>query len=128
MVRYNSSIQKEILDNGKIREQIIAHIQVSPETKTGRRLVICPAGIYLKRIRGMYRDKLGRAPSQNDFVFQNIGTSHSRADHFVGQPLTDNFFRKLWYELIKDLSTTKVLLLIKHIRFIRVGHSLLISD
>lgn len=99
--------KKETLDNGKIREQIIAHIQVSPETKTGRRLVICPAGIYLKRIRGMYRDKLGRAPAQNDFVFQNIGTSHSRADHFVGQPLTDNFFRKLWYELIKDLSDDK---------------------
>ena len=55
----------------------------------------------------MYREKQGKAPSQNHYIFQNIGTSHSRADHFVGQPLSDHFFRKLWYELLHDLKQDK---------------------
>ena len=99
--------KRETLDDGRVKEQVIAHVQVSPETKTGRRLVICPAGIYLKRIRNMYREKRGTAPSQNEYIFQNIGTSHSRADHFVGHPLSDHFFRKLWYELLSDLKADK---------------------
>lgn len=92
---------------GKKRERIIAHIQVSPDTKTGRRLVICPAGVYFKRIRDLYCDEEGKSPSKNDYIFRNIGTTHSREDHFVGRPLTADHFRKLWYELLSDLKTDK---------------------
>ncbi|MAH36091.1 MAG: hypothetical protein CMO42_12580 [Verrucomicrobiales bacterium] len=89
------------------RERIIAHIQVSPDTKTGRRLVICPAGVYFKRIRDLYCAQEGKAPSKNDYVFRNIGTTHSREDHFVGRALTADHFRKLWYELLEDLRVDK---------------------
>lgn len=89
------------------REQTIAHVQVSPDTKTGRRLVICPAGDFFKRVRRYYKDLEGRSPSTNDFVFRNIGTSHSKADHFVGKPLSDTYFRKIWYELIGDIGVDR---------------------
>jgi hypothetical protein len=89
------------------RERIIAHIQVSPDTKTGRRLVICPAGVYFKRIRDLYVKEESKSPSKNDYIFRNIGTTHSREDHFVGRPLTADHFRKLWYELLSDLKTDK---------------------
>ena len=89
------------------RERIIAHIQVSPNTKTGKRLVICPAGIYFKRIRDLYKKEEGRTPGVNEYVFRNIGTTHSREDKFIGRALSSDHMRKLWYELIEDLKQEK---------------------
>ena len=104
------SIDATLESPGKMkisRERTIAHVQVSPDTKTGRRLVICPAGDFFKRIRRFYKDLEGKSPLPNDFVFRNVGTSHSRADHFAGKPLSDTYFRKFWYELIGDLGTER---------------------
>ncbi len=97
----------EVSKEGKSRERIIAHIEVSPETKTGRRLVICPAGIYFKRLREIYKEKEGRPPKPNDFIFRNVGTVSSRADSFIGKPLSSEFLRKLWYELLEDMKIDK---------------------
>ncbi len=94
-------------NSGRERERIISHIEIAPDTKTGRRLVICPAGIYFKRIRELYREKEGKAPKRDDFIFRNIGTIHSRANLYVGMPLSAEFFRKLWYELIEDIEYDK---------------------
>jgi len=98
-VELKKKIEISKSDPDKQRDRWIAHIQVSPDTKTGRRLVICPAGIYLKRLHALYKKEEGRSPKPNEFVFRNIGTVNSRADNFVGMPLSDTFFRKIWYEL-----------------------------
>ena len=90
-----------------LQDRFIAHIQVSPHTKTGRRLVICGAGIYFKRIKDLYLKEEGRSPKKNEYVFRNIGTTHSRSDKFVGQHLADSHMRKLWYEMLNDLKTDK---------------------
>ena len=90
-----------------VRERLIAHIQVSPDTKTGRRLVICPAGVYFRRIRDLYRDKTGSFPKPNDYIFMNIGTSHSKKMDFVGKHLSSDHMRKLWYEFMEDLKTDR---------------------
>ena len=99
----------EVFSKGKEKERkrIIAYIQISHETKTGRRLVISRAGEYLKRLKELYRDKCGRRMGDEEFVFQNVGTIHSRADHFVGKPLSDHFLRKLWYDFIHEFETDK---------------------
>lgn len=102
-IELKSKIEK---DRGKDRERFIAHIQVSPDTKTGRRLVICPAGIYFKRIRQLYRER-GEQCLPQDFIFRNIGTSHSRGNQFYGKALSDAFLRKKWYELIEDIKKDK---------------------
>ncbi len=104
----SSRVKNEYVDESmdkikKVKEKLIAHIHVSPHTKTGRRLVICPAGLYFKRIRNLYSSKIGKAPSENDFVFMNIGTSHSKSKDYVGRPLTIDHLRKLWYELIDEM-------------------------
>ena len=90
-----------------VRERLISHIEVSPDTKTGRRLVICPAGVYFRRIRDFYKEKTGKLPSPNDYIFHNIGTTHSKKDKFMGKPLSTDHFRKLWYELISDFKKDK---------------------
>ena len=86
-----------------VTERLIAHIEVSPDTKTGRRLVICPAGVYFKRIRNLYKDKTGSFPKPNDYIFMNIGTTHSKKMNFVGRPLSSDHLRKLWYEMMDNL-------------------------
>ena len=112
-VEYRSSKSKpdsslEQNDESKIvRERLIAHIEVSPDTKTGRRLVICPAGVYFRRIRNFYKDKTGSFPKPNDYIFMNIGTTHSKKMDFVGKALSTDHLRKLWYELMEDLKVDK---------------------
>jgi hypothetical protein len=106
-------IKSEIDQKGEVkrtrvvRERLIAHIEVSPDTKTGRRLVICPAGVYFRRVRDLYKEKTGSLPSPNDYIFHNIGTTNSREDKFIGKPLSTDHFRKLWYELISDFKKDK---------------------
>jgi integrase len=102
---YESDV--ELRRDKVVRERIIAHIEVSPHTKTGRRLVICPAGVYFRRIRNLYRDKTGSFPQSNDYIFMNIGTSHSKKMDFVGRPLSIDHLRKLWYEFMNDLKVDK---------------------
>ena len=92
--------------NERKRERIIARIQIAPDTKTGRREVICPAGIYLKRLKELYKKEEGRMPQKDDFVFRNIGTKTSKNSH-IGNALSDSFLRRIWYEFRDDLRDDK---------------------
>ena len=91
---------------GKERDRWIAIIQIAPETKTGRREVICPAGIYLKRLKEFYKKEEGQLPRSDDFVFRNVGTKTSKNAH-IGNALSDSFLRRLWYEFKEDLFKDK---------------------
>ena len=104
-----SSIDNEEIpiESKIVRERLIVHIQISPDTKTGRRLVICPAGVYFRRIRDLYKDKTGSFPKPNDYIFMNIGTTNSKKMDFVGKPLSTDHLRKLWYEFMHDLKVDK---------------------
>ena len=84
-------------DQGKKKRDVIAEIQVNPKTKSGRRLVICNAGIYFEQLYKLYKGQLGRSPLGSEYVFQNVGTASGK-DAFIGKPLNDTFFRRLWYE------------------------------
>jgi hypothetical protein len=55
----------------------------------------------------IYKEEEGSTPKKSEYIFRNIGTVNSRADHFVGEPLTDTFFRKLWYECKKEFQEDK---------------------
>ena len=88
------------------RKRYIARIQISPETKTGRREVICPAGDYFKRLKRFYREEEGQNPDRNDFIFRNVGTKTSKNAH-IGNALSDSFLRRKWYEFREDLFEDK---------------------
>ena len=66
----------------------------------------CPAGIYLQRLNKLYRDNDGRLPKNDDYIIRNVGTKTSKNAH-VGQPLSDSFLRRIWYEFVKDLAADK---------------------
>ncbi len=104
--RRKFEIENRGKQNEKQRERIIAHIEVAPNTKTGRRLVICTAGIYLKRLQKLYKESEGKIPSKSDFIFRNIGTKTSKNAH-IGNALSDTFLRRIWYEFRDDLAIDK---------------------
>ena len=86
------------------RKELIAEIHVSPETKTGKRLVISPAGIYFRRLRDHYRNH-GYTCKKDEFIFKNVGTKNQHKDKYFGKPLSLNNLRRLWYELMNELQT-----------------------
>ena len=110
MLRWSDiKLQKKVeisSNTGKERDRWIAIIQIAPETKTGRREVICPAGIYLKRLKEFYKKEEGQLPRSDDFVFRNVGTKTSKNAH-IGNALSDSFLRRLWYEFREDLFKDK---------------------
>ena len=89
--------------NLETRKELIVEIQVSPETKTGKRLVISPAGIYFRRLRDHYR-KQGFTCKRDEYVFRNIGTKNQHKDKYVGKALSLANLRRLWYELMEELN------------------------
>ena len=97
-------MKKKVVESkttGKQREEWFAVIQVSPTTKTGRREVICPAGVFFKRLFKHYESH-GYKPKSDDFVFRNIGTVGQRNETHIGDALNQSFLRKIWYEFIED--------------------------
>jgi integrase len=85
------------------RKELIVEIQISPETKTGKRLVISPAGIYFRRIRDHYR-KNGFTCKRDEFIFRNIGTKNQHKEQYTGKALSLANLRRLWYELVDELN------------------------
>jgi len=86
----------------EIRKELIVEVQVSPETKTGKRLVISPAGVYFRRLRDHYR-KHSFTCKRDEYIFRNVGTRNQHKDKFDGNPLSLNNLRRLWYELTEEL-------------------------
>jgi integrase len=90
-------------NSGKTRKEMIVEIKVSHNTKTGRRLVISPAGVYFRRIRDHYR-KHGHTCGKSEYIFRNIGQSNQDNGKNTGKPLSMSGIRHLWYELISELN------------------------
>jgi len=83
-------------------KELIVEIQISPETKTGKRLVISPAGVYFRRVRDHYR-KNGHTCKRDEYIFRNIGTKNQHKDKYAGNALSLANLRRLWYELMDEL-------------------------
>lgn len=85
-----------------------AKVEVSADTKTGRRIFYCPAGFALYKLWGFYQKNAPVRPKRSDYIFQNVGTSHSKANNHVGNPLNDTFLRRLWYEYRDYLASRNI--------------------
>ena len=83
-----------------------AKVEVSADTKTGRRTFYCPAGFTFHNLWKHYQSKAPFRPKRTDYIFQNVGTSHSKGGNHIGNPLNDTFLRRLWYEY-RDYLTSK---------------------
>lgn len=75
-----------------------AKVEIDVDTKTGRRIFYCPAGFEFDALWKYYESNSPIKPRINDYIFQNVGTTHSKGDRHIGKPLHDTFLRRLWYE------------------------------
>ena len=55
----------------------------------------------------MYREETGEKLDRNDYIFQNIGTDNSKGDKFVGNPLSQSFILRTFYEMLEELEFYK---------------------
>ena len=85
-----------------------AKVEVSADTKTGRRTFYCPAGFAFRNLWKYYQTKTSIRPKRSDYIFQNVGTSHSKGDKHTGKPLDDSFLRRLWYEYRDYLASKEI--------------------
>jgi len=91
-------------------EYIGAKIEISPDTKTGRRVSYCPAGFAFQKPWEYYQRESPVKPKRSDYVFQNVGTTHSKGLDYIGKCLNDTFLRKLWYEFRDYLANKEIFL------------------
>lgn len=91
-------------------EYIGAKIEISPDTKTGRRVSYCPAGFAFQKLWEYYQRESPVKPKRSDYVFQNVGTTHSKGLDYIGKCLNDTFLRKLWYEFRDYLANKEIFL------------------
>ena len=89
-------------------EYIGAKIEISPDTKTGRRVSYCPAGFVFQRLWEHYQKESPIKPKRSDYIFQNVGTTHSKGLDYIGKCLTDTFLRRLWYEFREYLASKEI--------------------
>jgi integrase len=106
MKTFNSILEALKLDKNWFEVEFVgAKIEISADTKTGRRTVYCPAGYEFQILWEYYQKESPIKPRRSDYIFQNIGTTHSKKDKHIGNKLNDTFLRRLWYEYLEYLST-----------------------
>ncbi len=95
--------RKRTRKDGTVDIQELAEIRVPPDTKSGTRLVLTGAGVYFRRVNELYKKETGQTLKPTDYIFRNVGTDNSRADNFIGKPLSNSFMRKMFYEMMDEM-------------------------
>ena len=99
--------KKYTTKDGNTKQDEIAIISVPPDTKSGRRVVPTGAGVYFRRVYKLYADETGRKPKPSDIIFSNVGTDNSKGDKFIGNALSDSYFRRLFYQMMDEMNYYK---------------------
>ena len=94
-------------DDGTITQAQIAIISVPVDTKTSFRRVPTPTGKWFNNLKKLYVEETGEKLNKTDYIFQNIGTDNSKGDRFVGNPLSQSFILRTFYEMIDELEFYK---------------------
>ena len=93
--------------DGTITKAGIAVIDVPVDSKTGFRRVPTPTGKWFNNLRELHKQEVGKLPKKTDYIFQNVGTDNSKGDKFVGNPLSQSFILRLFYNMIEELEYYK---------------------
>jgi len=107
LVKGSRSGDHKFNDDGTITQASIAIIDVPVDTKTGFRRVPTPTGKWFNNLKDLYRKETGEKLQKTDYIFQNVGTDNSKGDRFVGNPLSQSFILRTFYEMIEELKFYK---------------------
>ena len=104
----------KINPDGTITKPLIAIISVPVDTKTGFRRFASPTGLWFNNLKQMYKEETGAKLNRSDYIFQNVGTDNSKGDKFVGNPLSQSFILRTFYEMIEELEYYKGISFTQH--------------
>ena len=107
VVKGSKSGKHKINSDGTITQALIAVISVPVETKTSFRRFASPTGKWFNNLKEMYKEETGAPLKKTDYIFQNIGTDNSKGDKFVGNPLSQSFILRTFYDMLKELEFYK---------------------
>ena len=99
--------KRTINPDGTITNPEIAIISVSVDSKTGFRKVPTPTGKWFRNLSDLYKEETGEVREPDQYIFRNIGTDNSKGDKFVGNPLSQSFILRMFYEMIEELKFYK---------------------
>ena len=107
VVKGSKSGKHKINADGTITQALIAIISVPVETKTSFRRFASPTGKWFNNLKEIYKEETGSSVKKTDYIFQNIGTDHSKGYKFVGNPLSQSFILRTFYEMLEELKFYK---------------------
>ena len=107
VVKGSKTGKHKVNADGTITQALIAIISVPVETKTSFRRFASPTGKWFNNLKEMYKEETGEKLDRNDYIFQNIGTDNSKGDKFVGNPLSQSFILRTFYEMLEELEFYK---------------------
>ena len=107
VVKGSKSGKVKINSDGTITQALIAIISVPVETKTSFRRFASPTGKWFNNLKEIYKEETGSTVKKTDYIFQNIGTDNSKGNKFVGNPLSQSFILRTFYEMLEELEFYK---------------------
>jgi len=116
-------VRKEMMEgmygSTQSKEVYVASIQVNENQKTGKRLVVCLAGSYFKRLRQYFQDEFGITPSDADPVFMEMFGRRK------GSELDRYALYRMWSELIRDAGLDRIKFTLYHLRHFAITQQIL---
>ena len=103
----------------KKTEELVSVIQVDEDQKTGKRIVVCLAGTYFKRLRQYYVDTFDYTPKDNDPVFLEM---YGRRK---GSVLGTHALYRIWGELMRDAGLDRMKFTLYHLRHFSITQQIL---
>ena len=103
----------------KKTEELVSVIQVDEDQKTGKRVVVCLAGTYFKRLRQYYIDNFDYTPKDNDPVFLEMFGRRK------GSVLGTHALYRIWGELMRDAGLDRMKFTLYHLRHFSITQQIL---
>lgn len=103
----------------KKTEELVSVIQVDEDQKTGKRVVVCLAGTYFKRLRQYYVDNFDCTPKDNDPVFLEMFGRRK------GSVLGTHALYRIWGELMRDAGLDRMKFTLYHLRHFSITQQIL---
>ena len=101
-IRITKDDVKGSLNPSKNVEELISHINIGSDQKTGMRLVTGRAGNYFKRLKQYFRDEFDINPMDHDLVFMDMYGRNK------GKVFERHAFYRLWGELMEKVNLTRM--------------------
>ena len=99
--------------------ELVSVIQIDENQKTGKRVVVCIAGNYFKRLREYYKEEFNYEPKNTDPVFLEMFGRRK------GSVLDRYALYRIWGELMNEIGLNRMKFSLYHLRHFAITQQIL---